>query len=103
MNRRRLDEMFTNIEQISSSQSHSEPDDDINLSSQNNVNDCNYLLNKRLPDTSIFDEGSLKSVIIYFNFQFFLLVTPKEKKKKNPQKTFVKLNLITSHLLACAN
>ncbi|CAO1412107.1 unnamed protein product [Diamesa hyperborea] len=63
MNRRRLDEMFTNIEQISSSQSHSEPDDDINLSSQNNVNDCNYLLNKRLPDTSIFDEGSLKSNI----------------------------------------
>ena len=82
MNRRRRLDEFNNIEQISSSQSHSEPDDDINLSSQNNVNDCNYLLNKRLPDTSIFDESStIKSVRIFF----FNFLARNSQRKKTPK------------------
>lgn len=57
-NRRKIDDdVFHN----SIAQSHS--DDDLHLHSNGNVNDCNLLLNnKRLPETSIFDDSSLATV-----------------------------------------
>ena len=58
-NRRKSEEAFHDV----ISQSHS--DEDLHMNSNSNINDCNLLLNnKKHPETSIFDDSSLATVIL---------------------------------------